>query len=53
MEVELITTAIATVGFPIFIATYVVMRVEKTVKGNTDVITEMTTLIRERLPRAV
>lgn len=42
---EEIIQVIANVGFPCFMATYVVMRIEPTIKQLTEAVTKMTTIV--------
>lgn len=39
---------ISNVGFPIAITIYILMRLEKTLKHNTNAIIELSTIIKER-----
>jgi len=48
-EMESITMLISNVGFPIVIALYFILKTERVIRNNTIAITEMKTLIKERL----
>jgi len=45
MIYEKILTAISTVGFPVFVAVYLMIFMEKTIKANTKVLNHLSELI--------
>jgi len=50
METEIVNL-ISQVGFPIFVALYFMFRLETAVKKNTEVLTDLKTIIKERRKR--